>query len=231
MENRNLDKAFEIIGKLLTGEEVSAKNNVSCYEAYNSNMEVYEAVQSFLKKMNLKIYEYNYSLFACAGENNRIFGFSNEELKKYIGLRLNKELYLCYYIMYHIAMAVSGENGVVMNEYVKCSDIINLVDASIPRIINKEYGVVLSDMEENSLKTVALLWDELLTVTDDETGGKASRASKAGYVKLTFNFLISQGMFVVNEDRYYAKDYFYAVSKNYFEEYRGRLLEILRKEE
>ena len=90
MDNRNLDKAMEIVSKLLTGEEVgSTGGNVSLYEEYNSNMEVYDIVQMFLKKMNLKIYEYNYSLFVCAGDNNKVFGYSNEELKRIIGLRLN----------------------------------------------------------------------------------------------------------------------------------------------
>ena len=37
--------------------------------------------------MNLSVYEYEYSIFASAGENNRVFGYSNDELKKEIGVK------------------------------------------------------------------------------------------------------------------------------------------------
>ena len=228
MENKNLDKGLEIISKLIIGEEIGRNTgNASLYEEYNSNMEVYEIVSGFLKKMNLKIYEYNYTLFVCAGESNKIFGYSNEELKKAMGLRLNRELYLSYYIIYHILIALVSESGMNVTEYVRSEDIIGLIDTSIPRIIHKEYGIVINDMEENSLKAVALLWDELPMVANDDGEIKASKGSKMGYVKLVFNFLISQGLFVANEDRYYAKDRFYAIARNYYDDNRGRLLEIM----
>ena len=35
-----------------------------------------------LKKANLRLYEYNYALYLSSGENNRVFGFTNDELKK-----------------------------------------------------------------------------------------------------------------------------------------------------
>lgn len=234
MQSRNLDKGLEIISKLITGEEIGKNGaNVTLYEEYNSNMEVYDFVQAFLKKMNLKVYEYNYALFACAGENNKVFGYTNEELKRIIGLRLNKELYLCYYIIYNIITVFLSQSGdFVLSEYVRAQDIISAVDMTIPRIINKEYGIVISDCEENSLKTIAVLWDELPMVSqEDADGTRASRGSKTGYVKLVFNFLIGQGLFVQNDDRYYAKDRFIALAKNYYDEHRGRLHSILSRKE
>ncbi len=233
MDNRNLDKALEIISKLLMSEEIGRTGeNVALYEEYNNNMEVYDIVGTFLKKMNLKIYEYNYTLFVCAGENNKVFGYTNEELKRAIGLRLNKELYLCYYIIYHIVAALMGDgSGIRLTEYVKAEEIIRLIDATIPAIINKEYGIVLDECEENSFKTVALMWDELPAVVGEAGADRASKASKTGYVKLVFNFLVSQGLFVANEDRYYPKDRFLAIAKNYYDEYRGRLYRIMSAKE
>ena len=228
MDNKNLDRGLEIISKLIVGEEIKRDGaNANLYEEYNSNMEVYDIVFNFLKKMNLKVYEYNYTLFVCPGENNKVFGYSNEELKRIMGLRLNKELYLSYYIIYHIVTAFVSDSGMMITEYIKSEDVIKLVDASIPRIINKEYGIVIDEMEESSLRTVATLWDELPMVSNDESESKASKGSKMGYVKLVFNFLISQGLFAQSEDRYYAKDRFFAIAKNYYDENRGRLYEIM----
>ena len=39
--------------------------------------------------------------------------------------------------------------------------------------------------------------------------------------------MVSQGLFVENDDRYYPTDRFKALSENYFEDYRGRLYQLL----
>ena len=63
------------------------------------------------------------------------------------------------------------------------------------------------------------MWDELPLVTSDEKDkNRASRASRTGYVKLTFNFLQEQKLFIAVEDRYYPTDRFHAIVENYFEE-------------
>ena len=98
MNNANLDKAMEIFALLIVGEEVSRAQHVDLYEEYQNNSEVYDILTSVLKKSNLSLYEFGDSLYVTAGEGNRIFGFTNDELKRAIGLRLNRELYLAYFI-------------------------------------------------------------------------------------------------------------------------------------
>ena len=45
MENRNLDKALDIVSKLITGENVSERGeNAALYQEYNNNAEVYDIV-------------------------------------------------------------------------------------------------------------------------------------------------------------------------------------------
>ena len=66
-----------------------------------------------------------------------------------------------------------------------------------------------------------------MTSTDDIQGQRAARNSKTGYVKLTFNFLVSQGLFIENQNKYYPTDRFKAMAENYYSNNRGRLYEIL----
>ena len=77
MENRNLEKALELISDLIQGEE-----NPVLYEEYVSNSEVYRLTSMIAKKLGLSIYEYQNHLYMTSGEHNRVFGFTNEELKK-----------------------------------------------------------------------------------------------------------------------------------------------------
>ena len=102
MEHRNLDKAMDLFSKLIIGEEISKKANADLYEAYSNNAEVYDILDAVLKKSNLHLYEYNDALYVSAGDQNRIFGYTNDELKKAIGLRLNKRIIpgIFYYLPY-----------------------------------------------------------------------------------------------------------------------------------
>ena len=88
---------------------------------------------------------------------------------------------------------------------------------------------VVDEVEENSFKTIALLWSDLPVIANNEDLStlKAARGSKTGFVKLVFNFLAEQDLFFESNGKYYATDRFNALVQNYFEEYRGRLYEIV----
>ena len=234
MENRNLDKALDIVSKLIQGENVSEKGaNATLYQEYNTNAEVYDIVHMSLKKFNINIYEYNNALFVGPKENNRVFGYSNEELRAKMGLKLNKELYLAYFVIYNvITLFYTDTVSSTYAEFVRLEDIIANVEKTSLSIIDKSAGLIMDEIEENSFKQIALSWDELPAATiEDQSGLRAARNSKAGFVKIVVNFLISQELLVESQDRYYPTDRFKSLIENYFDEYRGRFSEIMNGEE
>ena len=81
MDHRNLDKAMEIFACLITGETVGKDNHRDLYDAYSSQAEVYDILDAVLKKSNLRLYEYRNTLYVTAGDENRVFGYTNDELK------------------------------------------------------------------------------------------------------------------------------------------------------
>lgn len=231
MEERSLDKALDIYSALITGQEVSRSNQDTrdMYEEYYSNSAVYDITNRLVKKLNLNIYEYNESIYVTAGEGNRVFGYTNEDMKRQLGLRLNKELYMVYFIMYNALLSFYQDSASYqVKEYVKLEEIMEGVSSYLMAITKDLSVYSMEDLEAESFKTIALLWDELPAVTsDDKDKNRASRASRTGYVKLTFNFLIAQKLFVEVEDRYYPTDRFKALVENYFEEYKGRIYKAL----
>ena len=230
MDNVNLDKAMEIFSLLIVGEEVSSAQHVDLYEDYRNNSEVYDILTSVLKKSNLSLYEFGNSLYVTAGEGNRIFGFTNDELKRAIGLRLNKELYLAYFIIYNTILLFYQDSGSFSyNDYVRSEDVIAQTESSMKQALKALHGKALNDIEENSFQTLAALWDDmpLIPVNEDMASLKAARGSKTGFVKLVFNFLISQDLFVESQGRYYIQPRFRALAENYYEENRGRLYSIV----
>lgn len=234
MDNKNLEKAIDIYAKLMLGEEIRRGKgaNKDLFEDYMQNAEVYDTVALIVKKLNLHIYEYQDSLHMCAGEGNRVFGYSADELKRQLGLKTNKELYLCYFIIYQMILAFYSDTG--SYQFVECakiSEIVEGVTRSLKKTVSELGILVENEVEENSFKAIAIVWDELPMFSQEESEEvRASRASRTAIVKLMFNFMMSQGLFIEVEERYYPTDRMKAFVVNYFEEYRGRLYELLKED-
>lgn len=233
--NRSLDKALDIYAALITGQEISRSNpdTREMYEEFYSNSAVYDITTKLLKKLNLSVYEYDESIYITPGEGNKIFGYTNDDMKRQLGVRLNKELYMAYFVMYNALLLFYQDSATYqVKEYVKLEDILNQVNDYLSAITHDISVYAMDEISEESFKSLALLWDELPTVTsDDKDRNRASRASRTGYVKLALNFMITQKLFVEVEGRYYPTNRFKAVVENYFEEYRGKIYKVLGGEE
>lgn len=230
-----MEKAMDIYAKLMMGEEIKRGQgtNKELYEEYIQNPEVYDVLELMLKRLNLHLYEHNEGLYLTAGDGNRIFGYTNDDLKRVMSLNNNKQLYMTYYIMYQIILFFYSDTGsYVFAEYVTLSQAVEKVSTSLRQTIHDLAMLVKDEVEEHSFKSVALTWDELpLQSAEDNQGVRAARNSRMGLTKVVFNFLVSQNLFVEMEERYYPTDRLKALAQNYFEENRGRLYEILKKEE
>lgn len=232
MTEKELDKALDIVSILITGGEVSKEENTSLYEDFENNGEIYDTVKKVLKKLNINLYEYSEGLYVCAGENNKVFGYSNEELKKELGIKLNRELYLCYFIIYTVITRFYKDSGTYnFVEYIKLDDVVAGVDNTLKNIINDLKVLNLEEVESNSFKEIALTWEDMPIVGTMETMTRASRGSKSGFVKLVFNFLTNQELLLETEGRYYPRSRFKALIENYFDDYKGRLYEIMKGED
>jgi uncharacterized small protein (DUF1192 family) len=115
-----------------------------------------------------------------------------------------------------------------VKEFVRLEEVMQETTDYLKNLTDDLSIYSMEELQQESFRSIALLWDELPAVTsDDREKNKASRASKTGYIKLTFNFLISQKLFVENEERYYPTDRFKALVENYFQDNKGRLYSIL----
>lgn len=234
MDSRSLDKAMDVVSELINNHSISKKDpkTTSLYEEFNSNPEVYDIVNMVLKKMNIDIYEYNNSIYVTAGINNKVFGFSNEEIKKEIGVKLNKELYLCYLIIYVIINKFYNDSVTpTFVEYIKIDELIKSVDACLLSITSKLEVFSLDEVEENSFKEIAMTWENLPVINSEDTNEasiRAARGTKAGFVKLVLNFMLNQKLLLDNNNLYYPTEKFKCLSENYFEEYKGKLSLIMR---
>ncbi len=234
MDNRSLDRALDVMTGLLNGEEIRGDKggNIALYEEYMNNPEVYQIVRQMVKKMNLNLYEYGGGLYLTAGDNNRVFGYTNEELRKLLGVRLNRELFLCYFIIYIVMTRFYTDSGTYnFVEYIKADDVIQGVTEALSYVTASLHVLVDDEVSEESFQMMARIWGDMPVMSgDDQLSLRSSRNSQAGYVKRVLNFLVEQELLIEADGRYYPKDRLRAVTENYFEEYKGKLYRILSRQ-
>ena len=82
---------MDVYAALITGQEISRNNpdTRDMYEEFYANAAVYDIVTQMMKELNLNLYEYQDAIYLTAGEGNRIFGYTNDDMKRALGLRLN----------------------------------------------------------------------------------------------------------------------------------------------
>ena len=235
MEDRSLNRAMDIFSALVAGKSISLKDK-STAELYNSfyaDSEVYELTTRLLSGIGLRLYEHNDSLFATAGAGNKVFGYTNEDLRRMLGLRLNVELYLVFFIIYEtITIFYSTSDSFQVRDYVRMDEVIETVTVELAKVLPVLSSETQPDDKaaENSFSAIALLWESLPPIlNEDKDRNKASRGSRYGFTKLTFNFLTGQNLFVQVEDRFYPTDRFHAIAENYYEENSSLISERLEE--
>lgn len=232
MEDRSLDKALDIYSILATGRSISQddRDTADLYSAYYADSEVYDITNRLLQRLNLKLYESKDSLYVTAGSGNKVFGYTNDDLKRMMGLKLNRELYLVYYIIYQILVTFyKDSDSYQIRDYVRIDEIIEAVSRELGVISEGIPAYTDEDINDNSFKSIAILWDGLPPmISEDKDRNKASRGSRMGYVKLAFNLLIDEKVFMTVDDRFYPTGRFHAIAENYFEDNRSAIYAALK---
>ena len=140
------------------------------------------------------------------------------------------ELYLVFFITYHALLYFyKSSDTYQVREYVRVDEVINSVTQDLRKVLGD--AAIAEDHTENSFKSIASLWEGLPPfLNEDRDRNKASRGSRYGMTKLTFNFLMNEKLFVNVDDRFYPTDRMHALAENYFEENRSLIQEYLEQE-
>ena len=78
----SLNIALEIINTLLQNKEIKKSENTELYQQYVGNDEVESLCDMISEKMGFNIYRLDNTLNLCVMLDKKVFGYSNEDLKK-----------------------------------------------------------------------------------------------------------------------------------------------------
>lgn len=219
--NEQLQQALKITNQLLENKSISFKSDSDLYELYVSDMSIQELVYTILTSYGLTLIEYRKALYVSPGIDNTLFGYKNEELRQAMNLETNKELYLCYFIMYTIMTVFYKESAfTTYKDYITSTEIVDRVDATLQSMSLE----TLRDEETYSFTAIKEFWGNLsqMSLHQSEENLESLRRTQSQFYFVTrsLHFLVGQGLLLRNEieRNYVPSEKFKALIAHYFDD-------------
>ena len=229
--DENLDVALEIINTLIQNKEISKGKNVSLYQKYVNSSDIGNLADKIAEKMGFDIYRMDNTLNLCVMLDNKIFGYTNEELKKKIKMiNKNEDIYLMYFIILTILTCFYRESGLNSpRSYLNLSELLETIEIKFQSLVKEDIEKTSKENEYNFVD-IKNVWERLQDAREDIVlGGKNDKIS---FVKLVLNFLEEEKLINFNEERQIISitTRFKAIVYFYFEnskENKNKLLEYV----
>jgi hypothetical protein len=234
----SLKLSIKIVKELLHKKSITQENDRELYGEYLSSSLVESSVDEILNEFGLKIYKYDNGLYITAGMENKVFGYSNEELRDAFKVDSNKHLYLAYFVMYTVVTTFYKETSFKTPVlYVKNNQIVDKVTEKLAAIAqNRE----IEDREE-SFTLLNKEWDALPLFNNRLTEENLDRIDKISgsgsqfaLVNMVLKFMEDEGLLRKNkmENNYIPTNRLSAIVSNYYDERdtRSILIELYNQE-
>ena len=229
--DENLDVALEIINTLIQNKEISKEKNLSLYQKYVNSSEIGNLTDKIAEKMGFDIYRMDNTLNLCVMLDNKIFGYTNEELKKKIKMiNKNEDIYLMYFIILTILTCFYRESGLNSpRSYLNLSELLETIEIKFQSLVKEDIEKTSKENEYNFVD-IKNVWERLQDAREDIVlGGKNDKIS---FVKLVLYFLEEEKLINFNEERQIISitTRFKAIVYFYFEnskENKNKLLEYV----
>jgi hypothetical protein len=219
-----IEKALDIFKILLTKHEISREDDRDLYEDFLYNSEVEEILNLMAEKLELDIYCYNEKIFLTPGVNNKLFGYTHEDLRKAIPyVTRNSELFMAYFIILVIITLFYKQSGVDTNRgYVNITEIVESATQKLDALVEVENLETVSSEYSFNFADIAKLWENKSFAKQTKFGEISNMASttKMGFVHGVCNFLQSHKIIKIVEEQglVVATNRFKGIIYNFFED-------------
>lgn len=215
-----LQSALRITNLLLQNKPIGIISEYDLYTLYISDMTVQELVYTILESYGVTLIEYKKSLYVSPGIDNVLFGYKNEELRNMMNLETNKELYLCYFIMYSVMTIFYKESSfATYKDYITSTEVVDRVTATLEAFTVEE----ISKEESFAFSTLKTFWEDLTQISLHQTEENLESLRRTNshffFVTRSLHFLTMQNLLVKNEKErnYMPTEKFKALIANYFD--------------
>lgn len=196
----NMDIALDIINVLMQNKEIKKEENPTLYQSYVNNGEIENLTNKIAKKMGFEIYRLDNTLNLCVMLDNKVFGYTNEELKRKVKmLNKNEDIYLMYFIILTIITCFYRESGLNSpRSYLGLDELLETIKIKFESLIKEDIEQISKEKEYN-FRDIKKVWERLADAREDiASGGKNDKIS---FVKLVLNFMQEENLIFFDEER------------------------------
>lgn len=196
----NVDKALDIINALIQNKEISKEDNLELYKNYVNSAEIANLTDRIAEKMGFNIYRLDNCLNLCVLLDNKVFGYTNEELKQKIKLlNKNEDIYLMYFIILTIIVCFYRESGLNSpRSYLNLGELIETINVKIQSLVKSDIDKVSKENNYN-FADIKKVWERLLDAREDISS--VGKNDKISFVKLVIRFLQDEGLVIFDDER------------------------------
>lgn len=196
----NMDIALDIINVLMQNKEIKKAENPTLYQSYVNNGEIENLTNKIAKKMGFEIYRLDNTLNLCVMLDNKVFGYTNEELKRKVKmLNKNEDIYLMYFIILTIITCFYRESGLNSpRSYLGLDELLETIKIKFESLIKEDIEQISKEKEYN-FRDIKKVWERLADAREEITSG--GKNDKISFVKLVLNFMQEENLIFFDEER------------------------------
>ena len=227
----NIDIALEIVNTLVQNKKISKSENEDLYNAYTKMSEVGNLTDKIAEKMGFNIYRFDNTLNLCVMLDNKVFGYTNEELKQRVKLlNKNEDIYLMYFIILTIIVCFYRESGLNSpRSYLNLDELLETINIKIQSLVKEDIDQISKEKDYN-FSDIKKVWERLPDGREDITS--IGKNDKISFVKLILRFMQDEQLIYFDDERQIISitTRFKAIVYYYFEnskENKNQLLEYV----
>lgn len=196
----NMDVALDIINVLMQNKEIKKAENPTLYQSYVNNGEIENLTNKIAKKMGFEIYRLDNTLNLCVMLDNKVFGYTNEELKRKVKmLNKNEDIYLMYFIILTIITCFYRESGLNSpRSYLGLDELLETIKIKFESLIKEDIEQISKEKEYN-FRDIKKVWERLADAREEITSG--GKNDKISFVKLVLNFMQEENLIFFDDER------------------------------
>jgi hypothetical protein len=198
----NTKMALEIFSNMIRNVPVNEKINKDLYRSLLTNSIVAAELDEIVEMFQLELYiTETEGAFVIAKANNKVFGYTNEELRSRLGAKNNKELYLCYFVIYCvIATFYIQSNYRTYVEYITSKSLLDRVEDKLTALAT---NTNIENVDDSSFKDMHKYWMNEMNESNNRNKETVDFNEKRGKTRLT---LINKTLAFLVENKYMDKD-------------------------
>lgn len=230
---KTVETSLELLKELLEKPVVDRENNEALVNRVRFDQDVINLWKEVIEPVfEVKLISLIDKFYLTTGLAGGIFTYSNEEMRRQLGVETNKELYLCSFIVLTMLAAFyeSEDSAAPSRESIILPDLQSLVSDNLLELASDDYVEVMEDETRVNLKEPAELWLDLPYQKSDVEQHRRSR-SQLSYLLKTMDFLQKHGLVRMIRDRQvFPEERLHNLVNHYYHnmDHKNEILELLR---